>query len=188
MGGRGRPERAPHRHPEPHRGVHDRLKAAGVRVKLDDRDNVNPGFKYNEWEIQGVPLRVELGPKDLDKDQVVLVKRLGRAKSFIPLAELETQAVTQLDELQTEMFEAACARRAAATSNVESYDEFKQKLDALGGFLLAHWCGNSACEEKIQTETKAAIRCLAFDQPDETGACMICDSASTKRAHFAKAY
>jgi len=170
------------------RSVADRLRQAGIKVKLDDRDNLSPGFKFHEWELAEVPLRVELGPKDLAKDQVVLVKRLGRVKSFIPLAELEAQAQTQLDELQVEMFEAAKQRRDEATFNIESYDEFKQKLVESGGFLLAHWCGNSECEEKVQTETKATIRCLAFDQPDESGSCMICGGASTKRAHFAKAY
>ena len=93
-----------------------------------------------------------------------------------------------LDEIQSELLEAARARRDAATFRVDSYDELKEKLADPGGFLKAHWCGDGKCEERIQEETKATIRCLAFDEPDEAGRCIICDGASQKRAHFAKAY
>ncbi len=170
------------------RDVQRRLVAAGHEVELDDRDGVTPGAKYHEWELLGVPLRIELGPKDLAGGAVMCVKRTNRAKRSVPLAELEPQVRALLDEIQREMFEAALARRAAATLAVESYDELKARIDSPGGFLLAHWCGNAACEGRVQEETKATIRCLAFDQPDERGRCIVCGEASGKRAHFAKAY
>ncbi len=168
--------------------VRRRLLEAGHTVKLDDRDTLTPGAKFHEWELLGVPLRIELGPKDLAKGSVVCVKRKNRQKSFVPLGELEARVLALLDDIQREMFEAAKSRQSAATFPVDGYDEFKSKLADPGGFLLAHWCGDSKCEERIKEETKATIRCLAFAQPDEPGRCVVCGGASKKRAHFAKAY
>jgi prolyl-tRNA synthetase len=168
--------------------VRQGLVDAGLRVELDDRDSLSPGFKYHEWEMLGVPLRIELGPKDLQKGSVVCVTRLSREKIFVSMDEVATRVGQLLEKIQQDLFSAAGERRAAATFEVDDYDEFKQKLADPGGFLLAHWCGNDACEERIQEETKATIRCLAFDQPEEAGACIICGGTSTKRAHFAKAY
>jgi prolyl-tRNA synthetase len=168
--------------------VRDRLAAAGVKVKLDDRENMSPGFKFNEWEMMGVPLRLELGPKDLEKGSVMTVKRPNRSKAPVPLDEVETRVPQLLDEVQREMFEAALKRREEATIPVDTYDEFKEKLESPGGFLLAHWCGKTECEDRVQEETKATIRCLAFDQPAEKGKCVRCDGDSGRRVHFAKAY
>ncbi len=168
--------------------LRERLAKAGLRVKVDDRDNVNPGFKYNEWEMLGVPLRLELGPRDLEKNSVMTVKRVGRAKQVVAMDEVETRVPALLDELQREMFDAALKRRDEATHTVDDYEEFKKVLDDPGGFLLAHWCGGDGCEEKVQNETKATIRCIAFDQPDEAGKCLVCGGESEKRVHFAKAY
>jgi prolyl-tRNA synthetase len=170
------------------KSVTDRLRALGLSVKLDDRDNLSPGFKYHEWELAGVPLRIEIGPKDIEKDSVACAKRIERKKAFIPMANLETEIPVMLDAIQAEMLEAARQRRDAATFEVDSYDEFKAKIEDPGGFLLAHWCGNGDCEEKVKEETKATIRCLAFDQPEQKGACIVCGGDSPKRAHFAKAY
>jgi prolyl-tRNA synthetase len=170
------------------RQVADRLKTAGFSVKLDDRDNLSPGFKYHEWELAGVPLRIELGPKDLSKGSVACVKRTERKKHFAGMDGVEETVRRLLDDLQAEMFQAAKQRRDDATFNVDGYDEFKSRIEDPGGFLLAHWCGKSECEARVQEETKATIRCLAFDQPDETGSCMVCGNASKKRAHFAKSY
>jgi len=168
--------------------VHGRLAAAGLAAKLDDRDNLSPGFKFHEWEMLGVPLRVELGPKDLEKGSVVCVQRRDREKTPVPLDDLERQVRSLLDRAQSGLLEAARRRRDEATFEVDDYDEFKAKLERPGGFLLAHWCGGPACEERIQAETKATIRCLAFDQPEEPGRCLLCGGASSKRAHFAQAY
>jgi prolyl-tRNA synthetase len=166
----------------------ERLRARGLSVKLDDRDNLSPGFKYHEWELAGVPLRVELGPKDLAKGSAMCVKRPDRQKSAVPMSELEDRVEKLLDEVQAEMFAAALRRREAATFEIDSYDDFKARLSAGGGFLLAHWCGDGACEERVQQETKATIRCLAFDQPQEKGSCIVCGGDSERRVHFARAY
>jgi prolyl-tRNA synthetase len=168
--------------------VRQDLVGAGFRVELDDRDNLSPGFKYHEWELAGVPLRVELGPKDLQKGSVACVTRLSREKSFVPMGDVGTRAGELLEKVQQDLYAAALERRAAATLEVDDYDEFKSKLVDPGGFLLAHWCGDGACEERVQEETKATIRCLAFDRPEESGACVVCGGPSSKRAHFAKAY
>jgi prolyl-tRNA synthetase len=169
-------------------GVRESLVAAGLRVELDDRENLSPGFKYHEWELLGVPLRVELGPRDLQKGTVVCVRRGSREKTFVPLDDVGTRVPDLLDTIQQDLFAAARDRRDAATFEVDDYDEFRRKLADPGGFLLAHWCGNGACEGRIQEETSATIRCLAFDQPEETGRCIICGGESKRRVHFAKAY
>ena len=166
----------------------DQLVAAGIAVKIDDRDNVNPGFKYNEWEMLGVPVRLELGPKDIEKRSVMTVRRLDRKKEPVALGEAATRVPQILDEMQADMLAAATQRRDEATYRVDSYDAFKRQLEETGGFLLAHWCGSDACEGRVQEETKATIRCIPLDKIVEDGNCMICDAPSSERVHFAKAY
>ncbi|MBD3867140.1 MAG: proline--tRNA ligase [Acidobacteria bacterium] len=168
--------------------IRTELTAAGLTVELDDRDKMNPGAKFNEWEMLGVPLRIELGPKDLEKGTVVCARRPDRAKSFEQMSGIAGTVSTILDEIQAQMLETARERRDAATFNVDDYDAFKAKLDDGGGFLLAHWCGSDACEAAVQAETKATIRCITFDAPEEEGACMKCGEKSTRRVHFARAY
>jgi len=170
------------------REVEAALKKAGVAVKLDARDNLSPGFKFNEWELAGVPVRIEIGPKDLEKGSICCVKRVGRQKSFVPMGEAATKVPALLEEIQKEMIEAARARRDAATYEVNSYDEFKKKVEDEGGFLLAHWCGDTACETAIHEDTKATVRVITFDGKKEAGQCVRCNGASTRRVHFAKAY
>jgi prolyl-tRNA synthetase len=116
------------------------------------------------------------------------VKRPNRAKAPVPMDALEERVRELLDEIQREMFEAARARRDAATIAVDTWDEFREKLASPGGFLLAHWCGDPECERTVQEKTKATIRCLTFDRPDEKGRCVRCDRESTRRVHFARAY
>ncbi|MCP3979567.1 MAG: proline--tRNA ligase [bacterium] len=164
------------------------LTDAGVRVKLDDRDNVNPGFKFHEWELQGVPLRVELGPKDLEKNSVVCVSRIDRNKTFVGRDELAARVPELLQSIQDGMLATAREWRDASTFDVDTWDDFLGRIEKPDGFLLSHWCGKAECEARIQEETKATIRCLAFDQPDESGSCVRCGEPSSKRAHFAKAY
>jgi prolyl-tRNA synthetase len=169
------------------RGVEATLKKAGIAVKLDARDNLSPGFKFNEWEMLGVPLRIELGPKDLEKGSVCCVKRLNRAKSFVPVGDVATAVPKLLDELQAELLAAARARCEASTFTIDGYDAFKAKLET-GGFMLAHWCGETACETAIHEETKATVRVITFDGPAEDGVCVRCNAPSKRRVHFAKAY
>ncbi len=164
------------------------LATAGVAVELDDRENMNPGFKFNEWELLGVPLRIELGPKDLAKGTVVCVKRPNRAKSFESMDGIAGSVGRLLDEIQSEMLQTALERREQATHVVDGYEEFKVKLADGGGFLLAHWCGAAECEAAIQAETRATIRCITFDQPNEEGTCLKCGEKSSRRVHFARAY
>jgi prolyl-tRNA synthetase len=170
------------------RDVEARLRRAGIHVRLDDRDNLSPGFKFNEWELAGVPLRIELGPKDLEKGSVVCVKRTNRSKAFVPDGEIEARVPALLDEIQREMFQAALERREKATFAVDGYDAFRERLESSGGFLLAHHCGDGACETAIHEETKATVRCITFDAPREKGACVRCGNPSERRVHFAKAY
>ncbi|HEX5041853.1 MAG TPA: proline--tRNA ligase [Candidatus Polarisedimenticolaceae bacterium] len=170
------------------RDVRDRLVAAGISVTLDDRESLSPGFKFNEWELLGVPLRLEIGPKDLEKGSVMTVRRHDRGKQPVPMDAVAERVRTLLEEVQRALFEAARARRDAATRSVDTYDELKAMMEGSGGFVLAPWCGSTACEVKVQDETKATIRVLAFDQPEESGRCVVCGQPSRKRVHFAKAY
>jgi prolyl-tRNA synthetase len=170
------------------RDVRDRLARAGISVTLDDRESLSPGFKFNEWELLGVPLRIEIGPKDLDKASAMTVRRHDRGKQPIPLDAIADRVPGLLEEVQRALFEAARARRDAATRSVDTYDELRGTVDGPGGFVLAPWCGRTPCEVKVQEETKATIRVLAFDQPDEEGRCVVCGQPSSKRVHFAKAY
>ena len=119
---------------------------------------------------------------------MVCVKRPTREKSFVSMDGVEDSVLRLLDDVQREMFEAARVRRDSATHAVDSYDEFKSRLEETPGFLLAHWCGSRECEDRVQEETKATIRCLTFDQPEEAGRCILCGSESKRRVHFAKAY
>jgi prolyl-tRNA synthetase len=162
-----------------------------IVVKVDDRDQYQPGFKFNEWELKGVPVRVELGPKDLAQGACVLARRdlPGKeAKQFgVPLAAAPDRIVEMLKEMQAALFERARRRRDENTLEVNSYDEFKQKIESPGGFLLAHWDGTRETEDRIAAETKATIRCIPLDKK-EPGKCMVTGKPSEGRVVFARAY
>ena len=164
------------------------LKDAGVRVHLDDRDNHKPGFKYADWELRGVPLRLELGPKDVEKDQCVLVRRDNREKAFVPLAGLAGEVGELLEQIQSNLFERAKQRLAEQTTEVSSYDDFKQVMAGRRGFLVAGWCGDAACEARIKDETKATIRVIPIEGDPDAGKCVRCDGDSPRRVYFAQAY
>ncbi|MEI7685507.1 MAG: proline--tRNA ligase [Planctomycetota bacterium] len=163
-----------------------------VSVKVDDRDHHQPGFKFAEWELKGAPIRVELGPKDLEKNACVLARRdlPGReSKMFgVPLAEAPTKIVALLKEMQQALFDRAKKYRDEALFEVNSYDDFKTKLEEPGGFFLAHWDGTRETEDRIAAETKATIRCIPFDRPKEAGVCMVTGKPSAGRVVLAKAY
>jgi prolyl-tRNA synthetase len=162
-----------------------------VVVRVDDREQYQPGFKFNEWELKGVPIRVELGPKDLAKNACVLARRdlPGKeSKQFgVPLEVAATRIGEMLRQMQQDLFDRAKARRDAAMFDVNSYDEFKAKIEE-GGFLLAHWDGTRETEDRIAAETKATIRCIPFDRKSEAGKCMVTGKASEGRVVFARAY
>jgi prolyl-tRNA synthetase len=160
------------------------------RVEVDAREGVTPGFKFNDWEMRGVPLRIEIGPKDLEKNQVVMARRDTGEKKFVPLAHLLNETKQMLDHIHDTMYARAKKFQDDNTFVVNTYAEFQERTAGEGGagFLLAHWCGDRACEEAIQRETKATIRCIPFDQAKEKGKCLRCGNDSEGRVVFAKAY
>ncbi|HET7677844.1 MAG TPA: proline--tRNA ligase [Candidatus Limnocylindrales bacterium] len=173
----------------------ERLKAAldappegqRVRYTVDWREE-SPGFKYNHWELRGVPFRLEIGPRDVAAGQGVLVKRVDRAKEPVPLDGLAERLPERLAAYQRVLFQRALDFRAQHTHEVDSYDAFKALLEGEGGFLMAHWCGNAACEKQVNAETGATIRVIPFDAPEESGRCLICGGSSERRVLFARAY
>jgi prolyl-tRNA synthetase len=173
------------------------LVAAGVRVKMDERDGMSPGFKFNDWEMRGVPLRMELGPKDVAKGTVVLARRdrPGKeGKSFVPQEGIAATVALMLDEIQKALYDRALAFREANTAEPADYEEFKKGVEK--GFAFAWWCGASECEGKIKEETKATMRCIPLDQTLGTGrsaaggagTCVYCKKSAKEKAIFAKAY
>jgi prolyl-tRNA synthetase len=162
------------------------LRAGGLSVLVDDDENKSPGFKYNEHELTGVCLRVELGPKDLAKEQCVMVRRDARVKEFVPLQGAAEKARQMLDQMQVDLFDKAKKHRTDHTFEVNSYAELKEKADA--GFLLAHWCESATCEAKIKEETQVTTRNRPFDLAQEKGTCVHCGNDSPGRIVFAKAY
>jgi prolyl-tRNA synthetase len=164
-----------------------RLRRAGVRVTVDDRDNVNPGFKYAEWELRGVPLRLELGPRDLEARQAVAVSRLDRSKTPLALDAAAEALPGLLEGIQRQLFENARARRDAWTRPVESWAGFEEEIEK-GGFLKARHCGDGACEDAIKDATKATVRVVPFGEPGDPGPCVKCGSPAAGRFVFARAY
>ncbi|RME22179.1 MAG: proline--tRNA ligase [Deltaproteobacteria bacterium] len=160
----------------------------GMAVKVDDRNNVSPGAKFHHWERRGVPLRLELGPRDLQNNQVVVVRRDTGEKQPVPREKISGVLTELLDKMQRQMLERARERMNSYTFRVDGREEFESKLEDPGGFLLAHWCGRTECEEQIQQQTKATIRCIPFDSEPESGKCPFCGGDSERRVLFAKAY
>lgn len=159
------------------------------RVKLDDRDQLTPGFKFNDWELRGVPLRIEIGPRDVRSQQVVLARRdkPGReGKTDVPLAGLHEGVGGMLDAIQTALFERAVAFREAHTARPASYDELCSAVAE--GFAFAWWCGSADCEARVKADTTATIRCMPLDRPEGRGACVVCGAEATEKAVFARAY
>jgi len=162
---------------------------AGVRVHVDDRENVSVGWKFNDWELRGVPLRMEVGPRDVAKNQVMLARRATGEKGPVSLDGIGETVRQELDAIQAGMFQRALDRREANTRRLDDYEAFKTQMqEGLPGFVRAHWCGGGECEARVQEETKATIRCLPLDADQERGACLCCGKESQGRAVFAKAY
>jgi prolyl-tRNA synthetase len=169
--------------------IRDELVARGVRVMLDDRDSQTPGWKFNEWEMRGVPLRLEIGPKDIEKSQVVLARRDTREKAFVPMDGLAAHVEGLLTEIQQALFARAAQFREEHTTATDSYDEFKRILDGRPGFVIAPWCGSAQCEGDIKAETQATIRNIPFTSEPPVGkTCLKCGAPATANAWFAKSY
>ena len=162
------------------------LESVKIRVHLDDRTELTPGYKFNDWEMKGVPLRLEIGPKDLAKHKTVLAKRYNKEKIDLNFDEIE-KIEEILNEIQKSMLEKARKEAESNTTNISNYAEFKERMSN-GGFLNAYWCGNQECEEKIKEETGADIRVIPFDKEDNSGKCVYCNEQSKSIPIFARGY
>lgn len=163
------------------------LKGLGVSVKYDDADNRRPGFKFADYELKGVPVRLAIGARDLENGTVELMRRDTLEKQTVPLEGIETYIVKELEDIQKNLFLKARALRESKTYVVDTYDEFKEKIEE-GGFILAHWDGTPETEERIKEETKATIRCIPLDGDDTPGVCMVTGKPSARRVVFARNY
>jgi len=168
--------------------IRDELAGNGVRVRVDDRDQHRPGFKFAEWELKGVPIRIEIGPKDVDAGQVVVVDRVTREKKALPTSEALSSMVGALESVQKSLFEDALKFREANTHEIESFDKFKEGVEAEGGFWVGAWCGAADCEARIAGETKTSIRVLPLELEDPGAPCMHCGKPGVERATWARAY
>ncbi len=159
-----------------------------LRVKLDDREEYSPGWKFNDWEMKGTPVRIEVGPKDLDKGHVVMARRDTGEKEFVKREEVPARLKELLEQIQNDMLEKAIEFRKANTRTGDDYEEFKRLMETERGLYLAPWCGEDDCEEKVKNETKATIRCLPFDTEVPGEKCFACGEKAVAAAYFARAY
>jgi prolyl-tRNA synthetase len=169
------------------REIQDLLVAGGFRVTLDQRDE-RPGWKFAEWELRGVPLRVEIGPKDIEKSQVLTARRDTREKLAVPVDGLAARVREILDDVQRNLFERALKFREEHMRRVESYDAFKEVLEGRPGFVIAPWCGSDTCEAQIKTDTQATVRNIPMTGTVPAASCVRCDNPALVEAWFAKSY
>jgi prolyl-tRNA synthetase len=159
-----------------------------LRVKVDDRQEHRPGYKFNEWELKGVPVRLEIGPKDLERGEVTVYRRDTGQKSSVPVDSVADHVSQLLAEIQKNLLDEALAFRQERTSRPTSYEEMREFLAQSAGFAQAPWCGSPACEEKVKADTKATIRVLPLDRVDPEGSCIVCGQRGTEVATWAQSY
>ena len=164
------------------------LQNKGISVKYDKRDTHKPGFKFNEYELKGVPVRIAVGQRDMENGTYELARRDTLEKETVEADGVVAKIEFLLEDIQRNIFEKALNYREEHITEVDGYEEFKRVLDQKGGFISAHWDGTSATEDKIKEETKATIRCIPLDAIEEAGSCMVTGKPSSKRVLFAKAY
>lgn len=164
------------------------LQAKGISVKYDDRDNNKPGWKFAEYELKGVPVRLAIGPRDLENKTIEVARRDNLTKETIPLEKISEFIPKLLDDIQANIYNKALNFRKENTFYLDTWDEFLKVLDNPGGFIMAHWDGTKETEEKIKDETKATIRCIPFDSPEEEGKCIYSGKPSKRRVLFARSY
>ncbi|PKA83560.1 prolyl-tRNA synthetase [Ulvibacter sp. MAR_2010_11] len=169
-------------------GLMKELRAKGLRVKFDNRDTQKPGWKFNEYELKGVPVRIAIGPKDVENGTVEVARRDTLTKELIENSKVVAYISDLMDEIQKNLYKKATDHRAAHTSSVSTYAEFKEVLEIKGGFILAHWDGTAETEEQIKNQTKATIRCIPLDTDNVAGSCMVTGKPSARKVLFAKAY
>ena len=167
--------------------LENKLKALGVSFKLDDDDNRRPGWKFAEYESKGVPIRLAMGPRDLENGKVELARRDTRTKEIVDFNGIETYIKSLLTDIQESLFNRALEHRTTNTHLVDSYEDFKKQIKK-GGFFMAHWDGTKETELLIKEQTQATIRCIPYNAPEETGKCMVTGKESKGRVVFAKAY
>lgn len=168
--------------------IADKLKARGISVKIDNDEKNRPGFKFAEYEMKGIPVRLGLGKRDIENNQVEVARRDTKTKTSASLENIDQYVADLLDEIQANLLQRSRDFRAERTTFANSYDELKQALEEKGGFVYAHWDGTTETELKIKEETKATIRCLPLDGEKEEGACIITGKPSAQRVIFARAY
>ncbi len=164
------------------------FKKRGVSVKYDNRDTHKPGFKFNEYELKGVPLRIAIGERDLENGTYELARRDTLTKEFVAAEAIYDRVDALLEEMQQSLYDRALEHQVTQTVSIDDYASFKTHLNEKGGFVLAHWDGTAETEERIQEETKATIRCIPLDAPEEEGVCIYSGKPSKRRVLFAKAY
>ncbi|HDZ06628.1 hypothetical protein LCGC14_0190590 [marine sediment metagenome] len=164
------------------------LRSKGISVKFDNRDTHKPGFKFNEYEMRGVPVRLAIGPRDMENGTYELARRDTLQKETVSATDVVAKIEFLMEDIQRNMYQKALDYRAGHITEVDSYDEFKKVLKEKGGFISAHWDGSKETEERVKNETKATIRCIPIDAKEEEGVCMVSGKPSNKRVLFAKAY
>ena len=169
------------------RQMEENIRAAGIRVKLDDSDK-SPGWKFSEQEMRGIPIRMEIGPKDVQNGQAVLVRRDTREKYVLPFSEIPAKAAALLDEIQNALYEKALAHRNSHTYDAHNYDEFADIINNRPGFVRAMWCGNQSCEDKIKEDFAATSRCIPFEQESLSDVCVCCGRPAKKMVYWGRAY
>ena len=165
-----------------------KLEAKGISVKYDDRDSFKPGWKFNEYEFKGVPVRIAIGPRDIENGTVEVARRDTLEKEVYQIADIENKIEHLLEAIQENLFTKALAFREGNTRKADTWEEFNRILDEDGGFILAHWDGTPETEEAIKEKTKATIRCIPFDAPEEEGKCIFSGKPSKRRVVFARSY
>lgn len=165
----------------------DMLRASEFRVKVDDTDK-SPGWKFSEQEMRGIPIRIECGPKDIENNQAVIVRRDTREKTVVPFEKLTEEVTKTLDKMQADMFERAKKHRDSHTYQAVTYEEFKETVEEKPGFVKAMWCGCKECEDKIKEETQATSRCVPFEQEKIADTCICCGKPAVKMVYWGRAY
>ena len=166
--------------------IKKRLELKNVKVHTDDRSDLTPGYKFNDWELKGVPIRIEIGPKGIEKQSIVIAKRYNREKSSLGFTEIEKIPII-LDEIQEQMLKKARQESVENTIDIADYSEFKSKIEK-GGFFCSPWCGKIECEDKIKDETGAEIRVIPFDSKNTNDKCVFCQEQSKVITIYAKGY
>ena len=164
------------------------LESSGISVKYDDRDTHTPGWKFADYELKGVPVRIAIGPRDIENLTVEIARRDTLTKNTIPVDNVSRHVPLLLEEIQASILEKALSFRNDNTYYPDTWNEFKKILDDKGGFIMAHWDGTTETENRIKEETKATIRCIPFDSPEEEGKCIFTGNSSKRRVLFARAY